>query len=237
MRMLMAVLGMTCLLLAGEEPRQKIHVDHTERAELPAGGLLRFRNSTGELTVEGWDRPDVEIATVKWTKAEYQPRDREKGLRELEQVRISVERRGDELVVTTDFPRHRGLPPSSIVRPATNFDLEYHVKVPRNARLAIDHDTGEVHIDNMASDIDVAVLKGALTLHLPQENAYSIDAKSDFGEVYSDFPGRKIRAHWLLGHQFVQPTAAAHKLHLRVGFGDITILKIAVPSTPGPLTH
>jgi len=237
MRILMALWGMSCLLLADEEPKQKIQVVHTERADFPAGGVLRFKNSIGELTVEGWDRPDVEIATIKSTKALYAPRDREKGSHELDQVRISVERHGDELVVTTDFPRHRGFPPASLLRAATNFDLECHVKVPINARLAVDHDTGEVHVDGLTSDIHVTVLKGGTTLHLPQEGVYSVDARSDFGSVFSDFPGNAKRRPWLLGHRFLQGTAATHSLYLRVGFGDITILKIRKPPTPGPLTH
>jgi hypothetical protein len=106
-----------------------------------------------------------------------------------------------------------------------------------NARLAADHDTGEVHVDNLTSDIHVTVLNGGITLHLPQEGQYGIDAKSDLGGVASDFPGHKKRRPWLLGHQFVQEMSAPHKLYLRVGFGDITILKILRPPTPGPLTH
>jgi hypothetical protein len=199
--------------------------------------LLRFKNSVGELTVEGWDRPDVEIATIKRTKAEYASRDREKGSRELDRVRIAVERRGDELVITTDFPRHRVLPPSSLLRPATGFDLEYHVKAPMNARLAVDHDKGEVHVDNLTSDVHATVLNGGITLHLPQQGVYSIDAKSDFGGVTCDFPGHERRRPWLFGHQIVQAAPAGHNLYLRVGFGDITILKIGVPPIPGPLTH
>ena len=120
---------------------------------------------------------------------------------------------------------------------ATGFDLEYRVKAPMNARLAVDHDTGEVHVDNLASDIRVTVLNGGMTLLLPQGGRYGIDAKSDFGSVTSDFPGRARRRPWLLGHQFVQKASAAHDLWLRVGSGDIAILKIRKPQPPSPLTH
>jgi len=237
MRTLAVLFGIGGLLFADDEPKQKIQVVHTERTDFPSGGLLRFKNSIGELTVEGWDRPDVEITTIKSTKALYTSRDREKASHELDKVRISVERRGGQLVITTDFPRHRGLPPPSPLRAATSFELEYHVKAPMNARLAADHDTGEVHVDNLTADIHVSVLNGGITLHLPQEAQYGIDAKSDLGGVTSDFPGHKKRRPWLLGHQFVQRMSAPHKLYLRVGFGDITILKIQKPPAPGPLTH
>jgi hypothetical protein len=95
-----------------------------------------------------------------------------------------------------------------------------------------------VHIDDLTSaDIRVTVLDGAMTLHLPPEGPYAIDAKSDFGGVQSDFPGHEKRKFWLVGHRFVEAGSAPHKLYLRIGFGDITLLKIDTPVTPAPLTH
>jgi hypothetical protein len=246
MRTLTVLFGISCLLAAAE-PKQKVQVEHTERADFPSGGLLRLKNSVGEVTVEGWDRPDVEITTIR---SIYASRNRERASRdELDKVRVSVDRRGDELVVTTDFPRRRSAPPPVTLAPGkdfgsltglltsppsillgASFDLEYRIKAPMNARLAADHDRGEVHVDNLTSDIHVTVLNGGITLHLPQEGQYGIDAKSDVGGVNSDFPGRTKRRPWLLGHKFVQGAPAAHKLYLRVGFGDIMILK---PSRPG----
>jgi hypothetical protein len=227
-RTLSVVFGVSCLLFAGDEPKQKVQVVHTEHADLPTGGLLRLKNSFGELTVEGWDRPDVEITTIKSTKTEYAAQDRERVSGELEKVRVSVERQSEGLVVTTDFPHHRGLPFASLWR-ATDLDLEYHIKVPVNANLAVDHGAGEVYVDNLVSDIHVTVRNGGITLLLPQEAAYNIDAKSDLGGVTAGSPGSDKRKPWLLGHQFVQRTAAAPSLYLRAGFGDITILRMQQP--------
>ncbi len=50
----------------------------TERMDFPAGGTLRFTNSVGVLTVEAWDRPVVEITTIKSTRGEYDASEREK---------------------------------------------------------------------------------------------------------------------------------------------------------------
>jgi len=227
-RRLAVVFGMSFLLFADDEPREKVQAVHTERVDFSSGGLLRLKNSIGEVTVEGWDRPDVEIATVKSTKSALASRDREKASHELDRVRISVQQQGEELIVTTEFPRRRVLPPG--------VDLDYHIKVPMNARLAVDHGTGEVHVDNLTSDIHVTVRNGGITLQLPQEGKYSIDAKSDFGGVTSDFPGHEKRTRWLLGHRFVQGASATRNLYLRVGFGDITIMKIPRPPTPAPPT-
>jgi hypothetical protein len=226
-RRLAVIFGMSCLLFADDESRQKVRVVHTERADFPSGGWLRLKNSIGEVTVEGWERPDVEIATVKSTRVALASRDREKASHELDQVRISVQRQGGELIVTTEFPRHLGLPSS--------LDLDYNIKVPMNARLAVDHGIGEVHVDNLTSDIHVTLRNGGITLQLPQEGKYGIDAKSDFGSVTSDFPGHEKRTRWMLGHQFVQGAPATHNLFLRVGFGDITIMKIQGPPKSAPV--
>jgi len=235
--MLAVLFGMSCLLLADDEPKQKVLVTHTERADFPSGGWLRLKNSAGEVTVEGWDSPGVELTTIKSTKDAYPSRDRDKASRELDKVRVSMERQGSDLVITTEFPRRRGALPFSPWRPATAFDLEYHIKAPMNAKLSAAHGTGEVHVADLASDVHVTVRNGAITLQLPPEGQYDIDAKSDFGDVTSDFPGHAKRSQWLLGHRFVQGAPAAHHLYLRVGFGDITIMKIQKPPAPGPVTH
>jgi hypothetical protein len=82
----------------------------------------------------------------------------------------------------------------------------------------------------------VNLAQGEILLHLPEEEKYSIHAKSDFGNVNSDFSpdfyGGK-RTGWFLGHRGIDNNSAApHKLDLKVGFGDIVILKIRVPKSP-----
>src|SRR5713101_3303138 len=116
--------GASCLLLADKEPAQKIQVSKTERIDFPSGGLLRLKNSIGEVWVEGWDRQEVMIATSKTSKAEYASGNREKGTHDLDQVQLTTERHGDEVVVTTVFPRHGILAP---FRGSTRFDMEYRI--------------------------------------------------------------------------------------------------------------
>jgi hypothetical protein len=213
--------------LAEEGPAQKVLVTHTERVSFPAGGLLQVKGSMGELTVEGWDQPDVEITTIKSTKDVFPSGDRQKATAELDKVKISVEHQSDGIVIATDVPRHHAAP-------AVGFEVEYRIKAPMNARLTIEHGDGEVHVDNLTSDIRVTVRKGQITLHLPQEGQYGIDAKSDLGGVVSDFPGQEKRLRWRVGHTLTQETPTGHHLYLRIGFGDIVLLKIPKVAMPGP---
>jgi len=196
-------------------------VSDTQRIDFPSGGTLRVRNSVGELTIEGWDQPGVEITTVKRSL---------NTAGQLDRVRIAAARKGDEIVVTTELPKHRIL-----VRPfrgTSDFYLEYRIKAPRNARLTVDHDNGEVHISGVTGDIHTTDRMGQITLQLPAEGQYAIDAKSTLGTIDSDFPGNESRK-LKFGHSFVhEASSSSQKLYLRIGFGDITILKTPRPVTP-----
>jgi hypothetical protein len=185
-----------------------------------------LKNSIGELWIRGADRPDVLITTTKSTKAEYDAPNRDKGTRELDQVLTTAERHGDELVVTTTYPRYSVFAPP--LRGGTRFDSMYDIRVPRNARLAVDHDNGYVFVDNLMSDIHVTVHHGSITLRLPAEGQYAMDARSKFGSVSSDCAGRVQRKFWLVGQQLTNTgSSSAKKIYLRVGYGDIILLEPA----------
>jgi len=229
-RKLTLMFGIVCLLLAGflsgsDEIPQKLQVTKTEHADLPAGGTVRLKNSTGELRIEGWDQPGVEVATIKSTKLAYLSAgaERDKAAHALEQVKVGVTRQGDELVITTEFPRHRRYLPRPSVG-ARDFDLNYIVKVPRDAKLIVDHDAGEIHFDDLTGDIHATTNQGTITLRLPSATQYAVDAKCRIGDVTSDIPGTKTRKHF--GHEFSQNALAPHSLFLRDGYGDIIILRM-----------
>jgi hypothetical protein len=166
---------------------------------------------------------------VKSTKLKYTAaaEGREKASHMLDEVKVAVARQGDELVITTDYPRHRRFLPRPSVG-ARDFDLDYHIKVPRDARLIVDHDEGEIHFDDVTGDIRATTHQGTITLRLAPEGQYGIDAKSRIGAVISDFPGTTKRKHF--GHEFTEVSQAPHQLYLRDGYGDIVILRMRKPA-------
>jgi hypothetical protein len=105
--------------------------------------------------------------------------------------------------------------------------------LPHGAKLAVQHKDGEVHIDDVTGNIEVKARQGLIALRLVSEMPPAIDAKSDFGSVNSDFNGDEHRHPWPFGHQFVQSASAApQNLRLRIGYGDIVILKAHNPQAP-----
>jgi hypothetical protein len=237
--------GATALLFAADQPKQdqvkldqpkqKVQVSKTERLDFPAGGTLRLTNSVGTLTVEAWDRPDVEITTIKSTLDEYPASERDKATHQLDKVSFATERQGNELAITTKFPRYGVFPLSYPLAGAPKLDVEYRIKVTSSARLIVNHDLGDVSVDGLLSDIDVTVRQGQIMLHLPEDGQYDIHAKSDCGNVNSDFPGQEKRKWWLSQTAASEDSPGAHKLNLKIVFGDIVILKTRVPKPPGAL--
>jgi hypothetical protein len=226
--------GASCLAIADDAPIVQVQATHTERMEFPSGGVLHLKKSTGDLTVEGWDRSDLEITTIKSTKS-YHPKDRSIAAKELDRIRLVPERQGDELAITTEFPKHEML--ARLFRGESDFELEYRIKVPRNARLIIEHDSGNVQIDDVTGDVHATNGHGQITMHLPENGNYAFNAKCNLGAVESDFPGPEQGTLFHLGHAYVSatPPAGAQKLYARIGYGDITILKIRKPLPPPPL--
>jgi len=232
--------GICCLLHASESTRpqtpqappqapDKVSVSNTERSDFPSGGTLHLKNSIGELTIEGWDQAGLEITTIKSSKVGVEGQERDKAVKLLDQVKIVTERKGDEVTVSTSFPKH-----SKIARPflgMTDFDLEYRIKVPRNAKLTVEHDLGEVHIDDIRGEIHADNYMGLITVRVP-DGQYAIDAKTKLGAVNSDFLGDEKSKKWL-GHTFLASGPAdAQKVFLRVKYGDIIVLKMNRPPPP-----
>jgi hypothetical protein len=212
----LGLLEMTQPLFADQ---QRIEVSNTERINFAPGGMIRVNGSYGTLNVEGWDRPEVEIAVVKSTQKYYEPKQREKAATEFERAHISTERRSDsELVISATKDK--------------KISVDYEIRVPRDSRLEIHHGTGQLLVANVIGDIRAAGHRGDILLMLPSTGAYSIDAKTKLGVVTSDFAGDLHRRRYLLGERFSsQP--ASHRVHLRMGFGGIAI-KSVPPEAQAP---
>lgn len=215
-------IAVACLLAADYGP---VEVSHTERVDFPPGGVLKMVKCTGDLTIEGWDQNDVELTTIKST-ASYEPRDRAEAAKSLEQIKIAAERKGDELAITTELPKHPlWLRP---IRGVSDFELRYVVRAPRNARVIVEQDAGNVYIDDMAGDVRVTDGHGQITFHLPEQGRYAIDAKCGVGAITSDFAGPE-RGKLFHRTLVTDAAAGAQKVYARMGVGDILIMKINAP--------
>jgi hypothetical protein len=208
------------VLLALPAPAASLlHTDKTEKIEFAAGGTIRIEGSHGDLNVEGWDRPEVEITLLK--AAQHH-----------DVSTFTIDRKSStELTITTKFPK-RSL--RRLNRGKSGLLLEYQIRVPRDSHLIVRHDEGEVILTNLTGDVEARNGTGDIAVMVPADASYTIDAKTRFGGVDSDFGGpskkRKLVAHELA---FAQP-AAKHHLNLHVGVGGINIEEMSAPAAYPP---
>jgi hypothetical protein len=229
-----SLLGAALPLFAEEGFPQSFEVTRTEHVNFPPGGTIRLNDSYGYLSVDGWDEPQVEVTITKSTDRFYKPGQQEEGKRRLELIRVTTERRSDtELSITTIRPSRNGtwsppLPPTT----KAGVTVEYQIRVPRDSRLLIHHDTGYVWVSDVTGNIETTSHTGDMVVMLPSSGSFSIDAKSRLGSITSDFAGAGVK-EFVVGTRFIRAGEdPSHRVYLRIGRGNITIKQIPPPWSP-----
>ena len=208
----LSVLGMALPLAAQTEIRQVTQVTKTERVDFAPGGLIRLDTASGNLSVEAWDQPEVEITTVRssWKDARCEGT-----------VQIVTDKRS-----TSELAVMAIRPPVTRAQRMWNrcaIKVEELVHVPRDSRLVIHHGAGYVSVSRVSGDIELTSHSGDIVVMLPDPGPYSIDAKSKIGAVSSDFEGTTHNTK-LAGENFAAGNASgARRIYLRMGLGDIAI--------------
>ena len=173
---------------------------------------MLFRS--GEVNVEGWDQPTVEIEVVRsaWSNREDLTKAR------LNLIQVSKKLEGNELTLTTSHKRFTGA------------HVDYRIRVPRNTKLVIHHGTGAVVVTGVDGDIDATTKTGDVLVQLDEPAKYQIDAFTKLGGIYSDFAGTIRRRRMGMGES-LNPAAEgpgdARHISLHVTTGGITIQKVS----------
>jgi hypothetical protein len=193
--------------------------------ELPPGSALRLANSSGEVGIEAWDQPAVEIVLTRTSFRHDNPKEQELAKESLGHIRLTLKKNdhGDVEAVTAIPSRQKLL---GLVPGFHDFHLYYRIRAPRDAKLIIDHRMGTVTVSGIGGDIEAHVHAGDIVAQLPGSERYALDAKVRLGDVYSDFEGSN-GSSYLIGQRFAAaPQPPAHRIFLRVGVGGISIQRL-----------
>jgi hypothetical protein len=211
-------------MLVQANPRERATLSSTQTFSFDPKGLIQLEQSYGDVEIQGWDKPEVEITTIRSTQRKYSQAERASAAKELDNISITAVKQGeDRLKITTEFPVRSIL--KHTLRGKANADVKYVIKAPVQARLVVHHDMGEVKVSNFTSDIEVTNRIGEIGLTLAEPESYAVDAKARIGDVSSDF-GCSVGEN-LSGQQLHNEGDGMHRqLFLRVGIGDISIRKI-----------
>jgi hypothetical protein len=216
--------------ILGAEPevgpaQDMVQVTKTEHLDFAPGGTIHIGGpkgeSHGDLNIVGWEKPEVEVTVIKSSKRLYSEKEAGAERKRLDLIALKVDRKSaSELEITTSLP-HRTL--HRFNWGLSDVILEYQIHVPMDSHLVVRHGTGAVLMTNVTGDVDAHVSTGDIVLEVPGADEYSIDARSRFGGVESDFGGTS-RHHHMVAHQLgFTPGASKHKIYLRVGIGNINI--------------
>jgi predicted membrane protein len=207
--------------------KHEAEIKTTQSIEFGARGTIQIVDSFGSVKVEGWDKEEVELTVTKRTQKKYEPKDLAKAAKGLERFKVTMEAVGETslLVINTTYPSW-----TPIFRGKTNLKLDYLIKVPRQSSLLIKHGIGEVEVNNVSGDIEATASIGEISLRLPEDQSYAVDAHVRIGDVSSEF-GQTTHRKGLLavGAKLAgEPAAPTRRIFLRVGIGDIQVTKLRV---------
>lgn len=224
---LCAVAG-TMVLLAEVSVQRPVQESKTERVSFAPGGTIRFSNSFGDLYVEGWDQPQVEMTLIKSFENYEAPKNAAEQLKRV--TFTTAHPSANELVIGTTIPRRNFFRHPFGGKGSVN--VRYELRVPRDSHLVIHHGGGNILIGSVTGSIEATDREGDIVLMLPDTGSYSIDAKSKMGTVTSDFAG-KAHVRYFIGERFAGADAnSPRKIFLRVGFGGITIKEVSREGLP-----
>jgi len=138
-----------------------------ETRPLEPGGTFRLQNTNGRVTVTCWDESRVRIEAERAAASE----------RALEAIEIDVRGGGDRVEVTTRLPRgflfgHAGA-------------VEYHVTLPRQARLEIETVNGRVSIEGITGSVSATTVNGSIEI---ADASGEVEASTVNGSSRTDFP-------------------------------------------------
>jgi hypothetical protein len=228
-QLLVIAIALACPLFADDRTKDTLSASHTDRFNVSGSGTIHLENSFGEVDIDGWDRPEVELTVARSTERLFDAKHRAEGQQRLDAVQVTSKHDGNDVVVSTAYPARNGfLYPLSR---RSDIEITYSIKAPRASKLIIDQNRGGVNVSDIGGDIHATVINGQITLTLNAKAQYSIDAQSKLGSVYSDFEGHD-KPRRLLGEDFNSSgSAPATNLYLRTRVGDIVIQKLHGPPT------
>ncbi len=228
-KLLVTAIALALPVLADDRSKETLGSTHTERFKVAAAGTIRLENSFGEVDIDGWDRPEVEVTVVRSTERLYDAKTRPERQRRLDSVQITSRHDGNDVVISTAYPPQNGF--THPLSRRSDIAIGYRIKAPRASKVIVDHNRGGVNVSDIGGDIHATVINGQVTLTLAPGGQYAIDAQSAIGNIYSDFEGQAQRRQ-IVGEGFGRPgTAPVTYLYLRVRIGDIIIQKLHGPPT------
>lgn len=155
---LLALMGLVSAGMAAQAATLKDRFQQTY--PLQAGGTVRLDNVNGGVTIEAWDRNEVQVVADKEVKAKTDDIAR----KAMQQVQIQVDKGSGRLDIVTKLPKRDNGLFEWMSGNNVNINVKYQVKVPRNAALDIETVNGGIRLAGTHGKVTAETTNGALTI-------------------------------------------------------------------------
>lgn len=167
---------LTLLTLASAARAETLKESFSKTWPLAANGAFSVKNVNGDVTIEAWDRAEVQVHAEKQVKAD----DADDARKIMSQLRIDVQASPSALRIETRMPKRedRGFW-ESLFGGGQSINVTYRVRVPRGAIVETDTTNGNVRLtgtrgtgrlETTNGNIDVEGTSGALALQSTNGN-------------------------------------------------------------------
>lgn len=149
----------------------------THEFEIVPGSLLQFKVGSGNLSIDVWEKPFVEIQMKKWAKGGDR-QDAEAKLKEL-QVEFSLSKNKLDIHQLNRGSKSpfSGLLKIAGVNKESSTKVDFEVSLPESIQLKINKINGTVIIDGINGNINIEQKKG--TLNITNVLSENLDLKLD----------------------------------------------------------
>jgi hypothetical protein len=231
----LSLLGALPRVFGQEAEGEPAQVTKTEHVDFGPGGTIVVTGSDGDVNVEGWDKPEVEITVVKTMSYGYKPKQPGEATNRLDGIRVVTERKSSsELAISESRPARGGRWPLPLPgKSRGSVKLEYEIHAPRDTKLVIHVSKGSVMVNDLIGGIEAGSGRGDIVLMLRDIGSYSVDASTKFGIVSSDFSGAARISRYRLGQRYITSNlSSSRQIHLRLSLGGIAIKAIPTEASP-----
>jgi len=160
------------LLLAGD--REKYEEKFEKTVSLPATGEVSLENISGDIKVTTWNKEEVKISATKVSQADTMERAKENA----DLVQIKVNKVGNRVVITTEYPKNMGLRGRSI-----NVSVDYNLTIPDRASMRANSVSGDVDARRIGGEAELKTVSGDVV-------AQGIGGEAELSSVSGDVTAR-----------------------------------------------
>ena len=155
--------------------------DYSER--MFSFGTLVIDARVGDIQVEGWDEPRLEIEAEKVVQA----KDAQKAQALYDRVQVALEGKDKQVRLRTLYPPRRLWRP---FRGESKLSVNFRIHMPYDANLGLKCVDGDVRVSGLVGKQEIHVNYGDVEINVPSiYRLRSLNARSFLGYVQSDLHG------------------------------------------------